>query len=157
MKPNLENAYGFVPFFTPIYRRNVHYLWYFLNSGRSDIDVFECNGWNPLHQLVFYSLSDGVKELLSSQQYANYVPSKDDIDACHEHWQTDAGLCERWILFKYGPEILSLVPMKIRRNFTQNTGNDLTTTKPCSNSLHTADRASCDHAMRTELTQDAHT
>ena len=140
VNPNLENAYGFVPFFTPIYNGSDHYLWYFLSEyERSDIDVFVCNGWNPLHQLAMHSLSDGVKELLSSQQYANYVPSLRDIAECHDQHQTNAGLCERWMLFKIWSEILSLVVIIIRTNFTQNIGKDLTSTKPCLKNLYTTD------------------
>ena len=154
VNPNLENAYGFVPFFTPIYHGTSYYLFYFLNSGRSDINVFECNGWNPLHQLAMHSLSDGVKELLSSEQYANYVPSKDDIDACHDQHQTDAGLCERWILFKIWSRNPKFSANENTKEFYTEYRKRFNKYKALfSQSRYSGPMLHVNHAMRTELTR----
>ena len=91
--------------------------------------------------------------MLSSQQYANYVPSKDDIDACHEHWQTDAGLCERWILFKIWSRNPEFSANENTKNFTEYRKRFNNYKALFKQSAYSGPVLHVNHAMRTELTR----
>ena len=101
------NARGWTPVYTctrtgsdPISELEVYckctervYLGHFLD---------ECNGYNTLTQLLHDGpgKEDGLKILLSSTQFSDYVPTLHDVLGCFDQIWPDTGLVMRWLLFK---------------------------------------------------------
>ena len=106
--PTRESAAGWQPFYTACRGESAYahidVLSVFLDSP---IDVgyiyifFEgITGWTPLGQLAANNEEEAIKLLLTSKRFARHKPSHEEIEDCHYHSQDDAGLRERWLLFK---------------------------------------------------------
>ena len=103
--PSSESAKGWQPFYTACRGESayadIEVLSVFLDSPREDILFFEgMTGWTPLGQLAANNEEEAIKLLLTSKRFARHKPSHDEIEDCHYHSQSDAGLRERWLLFK---------------------------------------------------------